>query len=221
MGHGFLETWRDGIPLLLSILAISRVCYHWRSYGSWGFGFELEIGQRGCDSIQVCRFEQMRFSILSQPPTTDDGATTPWCCSVRHLHAATTGIVPDDGVQKVKPKETEELNDVSQDDEELQRRAVMEALTAKIFADREDYIYSGEYEMLFGQFAENENAFTERPPALKSVVENLPSVVVTQEDLANNNAQCAVCKDEINLGEALKQLPCAHRYYGDCNPGSG
>ncbi|KAE8672318.1 RNF181 protein [Hibiscus syriacus] len=84
------------------------------------------------------------------------------------------------------------------------------------FADREDYIYNGEYEMLFGQLAENENAFIGRPPASKSVVENLPSSVATQEDLMNNNALCAICKDEINLGETMKQLPCAHRYHGDC-----
>ncbi|OMO69978.1 Zinc finger, RING-type [Corchorus olitorius] len=84
------------------------------------------------------------------------------------------------------------------------------------FADRDDYIYTAEYEMLFGQFAENENAVIGRPPASKSVVENLPSVVVSQEDVMNNNALCAVCKDEVSLGEKMKQLPCAHRYHGDC-----
>ena len=30
---------------------------------------------------------------------------------VLHLHTVVAGIVPDDGVQKVKPKETEEWND--------------------------------------------------------------------------------------------------------------
>ncbi|OMO67967.1 Zinc finger, RING-type [Corchorus capsularis] len=84
------------------------------------------------------------------------------------------------------------------------------------FADRDDYIYTAEYEMLFGQFAENENAVIGRPPASKSVVENLPCVVVSQEDVMNNNALCAVCKDEVSLGEKMKQLPCAHRYHGDC-----
>ncbi|GMI95218.1 hypothetical protein like AT5G08139 [Hibiscus trionum] len=98
----------------------------------------------------------------------------------------------------------------------LETNPDMDENVEPFFADREDNIYNGEYEMLFGQFAENENAFIERPPASKSVVMNLPSVVVTQEDLANNNALCAVCKDEINLGETMKQLPCAHRYHGDC-----
>ncbi|GKV25161.1 hypothetical protein SLEP1_g34639 [Rubroshorea leprosula] len=84
------------------------------------------------------------------------------------------------------------------------------------FGDQDDYIHTSEYEMLFGQFVENENAFLGRPPASKSVVENLPSVVVTKEDVECNNALCAVCKDDINIGEMVKQLPCAHRYHGDC-----
>ncbi|EEF47697.1 zinc finger protein, putative [Ricinus communis] len=84
------------------------------------------------------------------------------------------------------------------------------------FGDHDDYIYTAEYEMLFGQFAENENSLIVRPPAAKSVVEKLPSVVLTKEDVESNNALCAVCKDEINVGEKAKQLPCTHRYHGDC-----
>ncbi|XP_016651100.1 PREDICTED: uncharacterized protein LOC103338621 [Prunus mume] len=72
------------------------------------------------------------------------------------------------------------------------------------------------YDLLFGQFSENENASTGRPPAANAVVENLPSVVLTQEDVDNSNALCAVCKDDMNIGEQAKQLPCAHRYHGDC-----
>ena len=64
---------------------------------------------------------------------------------VLHLHAAAAEIVPDDGVQKVKPKETEEWNDskttkrLSQKfdrlhDEEFERMVALEALIAKIFA---------------------------------------------------------------------------------------
>ncbi|PRQ16408.1 putative aminoacyltransferase, E1 ubiquitin-activating enzyme [Rosa chinensis] len=82
--------------------------------------------------------------------------------------------------------------------------------------DHDDYIYTAEYDMLFGQFSENENAVMGRPPAANSVVETLPSVVVTQEDVENGNALCAVCKDDITLGEQGKKLPCAHRYHGDC-----
>lgn len=84
------------------------------------------------------------------------------------------------------------------------------------FGDNDDYIYTAEYEMMFGQFAENDNPLTGRPPASVSVVQNLPSVVVTKDDVDNNNALCAVCKDEFAVGEGAKQLPCSHRYHGDC-----
>ncbi|WCJ35785.1 RING/U-box superfamily protein [Euphorbia peplus] len=84
------------------------------------------------------------------------------------------------------------------------------------FGDHDDYIYTSEYEMLFGQFTENESAFMGRPPAAKSVVDKLPSVVLAKEDVENNNALCAVCKDEINVGERATQLPCTHRYHGEC-----
>ncbi|KAJ9163472.1 hypothetical protein P3X46_023137 [Hevea brasiliensis] len=84
------------------------------------------------------------------------------------------------------------------------------------FGDHDDYIYTAEYEMLFGHFAENENALMGRPPAAKSVVEKLPSVVLTKEDVDDNNALCAVCKDDINVGERAKHLPCTHRYHGEC-----
>ncbi|KAJ4713268.1 E3 ubiquitin-protein ligase RING1 [Melia azedarach] len=85
-----------------------------------------------------------------------------------------------------------------------------------LFGEHDDFIHTAEYEMLFGQFAENENSWIGRPPASKSVVENLPVVVLTQKDVDSDNALCAVCKDEIGVGEKAKQLPCSHWYHGDC-----
>ncbi|XWS23361.1 hypothetical protein CRYUN_Cryun28dG0006800 [Craigia yunnanensis] len=63
---------------------------------------------------------------------------------VLHLHTVTVEIVPDDKVQKVKPKEIEEWNDskttkrLSQKfgrlhDEEFERMVALEALITKIF----------------------------------------------------------------------------------------
>ena len=84
------------------------------------------------------------------------------------------------------------------------------------FGDHDDYIYTAEYEMMFGQFAENDNPLMGMPPASASVVRSLPSVVVTKDDVEGNNALCAVCKDEFGVGEHAKVLPCSHRYHGDC-----
>ncbi|KAK7388820.1 hypothetical protein VNO78_23647 [Psophocarpus tetragonolobus] len=82
------------------------------------------------------------------------------------------------------------------------------------FGDNDDFGYTAEYEMMFGQF--NDDAFTGKPPASASVVRNLPSVVVTHADVANDNVVCAVCKEEFVVGERVKQLSCSHRYHGDC-----
>ncbi|KAL6995002.1 hypothetical protein U1Q18_005136 [Sarracenia purpurea var. burkii] len=77
--------------------------------------------------------------------------------------------------------------------------------------DGDEYNYTAEYELLIGQFAETESALVGRPPASKTVVESLPLLVVD-----NNNELCAVCKEEMKIGEKAKQLPCSHHYHGDC-----
>ncbi|CAO2817672.1 unnamed protein product [Amaranthus hypochondriacus] len=53
-------------------------------------------------------------------------------------------------------------------------------------------------------------------PASKSVVQKLPWVVITEEDVVNEKAVCAVCTFQIEEGENAKQLPCSHLYHGDC-----
>lgn len=82
----------------------------------------------------------------------------------------------------------------------------------------EDYILTMEYDTLFGQLVENDNASKGSPPAAKSVVENLPSLVLTKEDVEQNNSVvvCAVCKDEFAVREKVTRLPCCHLYHGDC-----
>ncbi|KAI3452160.1 hypothetical protein Pfo_008825 [Paulownia fortunei] len=82
----------------------------------------------------------------------------------------------------------------------------------------EDYILTMEYDALFGQLVENENALKGSPPAAKFVVENLPSMVWTKEEVGENNSVvvCAVCKDEFAVGEKVTKMPCCHLYHGDC-----
>ncbi|KAI3759230.1 hypothetical protein L6452_06887 [Arctium lappa] len=79
----------------------------------------------------------------------------------------------------------------------------------------DDYNYT-EYEMFFGQFGDTDVSSLGRPPASKLAVANLSTVVVTLEDVEKNNALCAVCKDEVGVGEMATLLPCSHRYHGDC-----
>ncbi|KAF8399243.1 hypothetical protein HHK36_015108 [Tetracentron sinense] len=86
-------------------------------------------------------------------------------------------------------------------------------------AERDRYISTAGNVMIFGHFLENENQTPLRnSPASKSVVENLYTVFLTQEDEKKNNTLCAFCKDEISMEEKATQLPCSHHhhYHGDC-----
>ncbi|XP_057488242.1 uncharacterized protein LOC130774235 [Actinidia eriantha] len=83
-------------------------------------------------------------------------------------------------------------------------------------AVQDDYVYETEYDTLFGQFVQNESVLKGSPPASKAVVENLPSVVLTREELLENKVVCAVCKDEISVEDKVTRLPCRHHYHDDC-----
>ncbi|KAM7510207.1 hypothetical protein LguiB_009082 [Lonicera macranthoides] len=82
--------------------------------------------------------------------------------------------------------------------------------------ENDDYVYDTNYDALFGHFLESENALKANPPAAKTVVENLPLVMLTKEKLGKNSVVCAVCKDDILVEETVTQLPCCHYYHGDC-----
>ncbi|CAL9106526.1 unnamed protein product [Musa acuminata var. zebrina] len=87
------------------------------------------------------------------------------------------------------------------------------------FEDQDGLVYTSDYEsyeVLFGHFTEQDGNTKGSPPAAKSVVENLPSAVMTKEDAADIDADCAVCKDGIVAEDRVKRLPCLHHYHEEC-----
>ncbi|XP_077237679.1 uncharacterized protein LOC143879273 [Tasmannia lanceolata] len=116
------------------------------------------------------------------------------------------------GLEAMRNHEWQVLLEVN----ELGRDHSIEYAIESYLEDPDDYIYTTEYEVLFDQFAENDNSPRGSPPAAKSVVDNLPSVVLTQNDVENDNALCAVCKDEFCVGEQAIRFPCFHHYHRDC-----
>lgn len=53
-------------------------------------------------------------------------------------------------------------------------------------------------------------------PASKRVVDDLPVVEITSEELSKGKIVCAVCTGEVAVGEKVTRLPCWHYYHGEC-----
>ncbi|KAK9748565.1 hypothetical protein RND81_02G067000 [Saponaria officinalis] len=75
-----------------------------------------------------------------------------------------------------------------------------------------DYVNEAEYEALLQNLAEAEGR-RGAPPASKSAVEGLKTVVVKEEE---GCLVCAICKDGVSVGEVVKEMPCGHGYHGEC-----
>ncbi|XP_065851454.1 E3 ubiquitin-protein ligase AIP2 [Euphorbia lathyris] len=56
------------------------------------------------------------------------------------------------------------------------------------------------------------------PAASKEVVAKLPVITLTEEILANvaRNAECAICKENLMVGDKMQELPCKHRFHPPC-----
>ncbi|KAL3840579.1 hypothetical protein ACJIZ3_025170 [Penstemon smallii] len=62
-----------------------------------------------------------------------------------------------------------------------------------------------------------EDLFTSKsgqPPASKASIDALPTVEVEVND--DDNEQCVICLEEWQRGEKAKEMPCKHRFHGDC-----
>lgn len=79
-----------------------------------------------------------------------------------------------------------------------------------------DYFFGPGLEQLIQQLAENDPNRYGTPPASKSAVQGLPDIKISQDLLASDSSQCAVCKDSFELDEVAKQMPCKHIYHSDC-----
>eukprot|EP00245_Coleochaete_scutata_P004525 TRINITY_DN17241_c0_g1_i1.p1 TRINITY_DN17241_c0_g1~~TRINITY_DN17241_c0_g1_i1.p1 ORF type:complete len:451 (-),score=71.88 TRINITY_DN17241_c0_g1_i1:594-1946(-) len=79
-----------------------------------------------------------------------------------------------------------------------------------------DYFFGAGLEQLIEQLAEADPNRYGSPPASKEAVEAMPTILITQEHLSTDHAQCAVCKDEFELGAEARQMPCKHLYHDDC-----
>ncbi|KAF3773813.1 E3 ubiquitin-protein ligase [Nymphaea thermarum] len=80
----------------------------------------------------------------------------------------------------------------------------------------EDFFPAEVFEILAGQFTNNDSLPRGIQPASKCFVARLPSVSLMVENPDGSRSVCAVCKDEVSIEELVKQLPCSHCYHSSC-----
>ncbi|KAM8839327.1 E3 ubiquitin-protein ligase RNF126-B-like isoform 2-T2 [Synchiropus picturatus] len=52
------------------------------------------------------------------------------------------------------------------------------------------------------------------PPADRDRINTIPTVTITEEHMGG--LECPVCKEDYNIGENVRQLPCNHLFHNDC-----
>ncbi|KAE8718852.1 E3 ubiquitin-protein ligase AIP2 [Hibiscus syriacus] len=68
------------------------------------------------------------------------------------------------------------------------------------------------------EILDNEAGVRKVPPASKEVVAKLPVITLSEEILAKlgSNAECAICKENLVIGDKMQELPCKHTFHPPC-----
>ncbi|GMI84197.1 BCA2 zinc finger ATL 4 [Hibiscus trionum] len=73
-----------------------------------------------------------------------------------------------------------------------------------------DYFMSPGLDLLLQHLAENDSNRYGTPPAQKEAIEALSTVKI--EEIL----QCSVCLDDLEAGVEAKEMPCKHKFHGEC-----
>ncbi|CAH0491132.1 unnamed protein product [Peronospora farinosa] len=77
-----------------------------------------------------------------------------------------------------------------------------------------DYAF-GNMANVINQLMQNDQNRHGAPPAAKEIVEQLPKVKITQNEV-DGSAECTVCKDFFAVDDEVHRLPCEHSFHPDC-----
>ncbi|KAK7402201.1 hypothetical protein VNO78_14269 [Psophocarpus tetragonolobus] len=83
-----------------------------------------------------------------------------------------------------------------------------------------EFLLGSGFDRLLEQVSQIEiNGFgrAENPPASKAAIESMPTVEITESEVATEtHTHCAVCKEPFELGALAREMPCKHLYHSDC-----
>ncbi|KAJ6422651.1 hypothetical protein OIU84_027589 [Salix udensis] len=73
-----------------------------------------------------------------------------------------------------------------------------------------DYLIGPGVDLLLHHLAESGPIRSGTPPTNKEAVQAMPTVSI------NQNLQCSICLEEFEIGSEAKEMPCKHKFHGDC-----
>lgn len=87
----------------------------------------------------------------------------------------------------------------------------------QLSADPGDYVFGQQaYDQLISRLFDQDSLKNMPPPASAEVIENLPTFEITESLMKSSNNDCAVCKEEFQLKDDAKILPCKHVFHSLC-----
>lgn len=186
------------------------------------------------DAVEVDSGEDSIHNCDGLDPNCDSGPPDFWDCLQFHTNRSRLSSNDEfeweevnerenlssviDRIEEISVSSNGENLRVGSDTEEEEEEENMQNLEWQVLLAVNDLELDNEFQnnAQFGDFVHVDNAIKGSPPAAKSVIENLPIVILTTEDLKIDDVICAVCKDEVSVGEEVTRLPCCHHYHGDC-----
>lgn len=83
--------------------------------------------------------------------------------------------------------------------------------------DPRDYAWgSTGFDNIISQLMEQQAGRQAPPPATEEIINNLPTTKISKKQVAEEQLDCPVCKDEFNVDEEVLSLPCTHCFHKDC-----